>query len=132
MPVLARFLSVGVVNTVLGLAVIVAGLRLGLNDYAANAIGYAVGFACSYLLNRSYTFGATGTPHSAQLPRFAVAVAVSYGLNLAVIRAGHLLGFDGRIVLQLAAITVYTACFYVLSRLFVFRRERETADRRAS
>lgn len=132
MPVLARFLSVGVINTALGLAVIILCLQLGLGDYAANVIGYAVGFACSYLLHRGYTFATTSTPHGAQLPRFAIAVAVSYGLNLAVIRAGHLLGHDGTIALQLVAIAAYTACFYVLSRVFVFRRGPGAADRRAS
>ena len=47
MPVLARFIGVGAVNTAIGLAAVIACLQLGFGDYAANAIGYGVGFACA-------------------------------------------------------------------------------------
>lgn len=51
-----RFLIVGLVNTAVGLSVIFACKALaGLGDALSNAVGYTVGLAVSFVLNRSWT-----------------------------------------------------------------------------
>lgn len=110
----------GLVNTAVGLGIIWCGLRAGLGDYSANALGYAVGLACSYLLNRRFTFAASDGAHSRQMPRFLAAGGISYLANLGVLTAGLRLGLQGSILLQFAAMCTYTLVFFCLSRLFVF------------
>lgn len=60
-PELGRFLSVGVVNMVVGLLVIYAcKWFFQAGDLAANAIGYGVGLSTSFALNGRWTFGYRG------------------------------------------------------------------------
>jgi hypothetical protein len=55
--VFARLLSVGAVNTLVGLGVIYACKRLLVfGDILANASGYAVGVTIAFMLNRHWTF----------------------------------------------------------------------------
>ncbi len=78
-----RFGVVGVVNTLVGLAVIyLAMAALRFDDVAANVLGYAVGLAVGFALNRRWTFAHAGRVLPTAL-RFAVAFVVSYVLNLA-------------------------------------------------
>ena len=128
----ARFATVGVLNTVLTAAVIF-GLKatLGIADAAANAAGYAVGLACSFALNRRFTFGHQGSP-LASLGRFAVVCALAYAINL-----GTVLGLIGAglndYLAHLAGMPLYTAVSYLGCRYFVFAPPRRaTAPEGAS
>jgi len=80
--VLARFLSMGAVNTLIGLGVIYACKRLfGFGDILANASGYAVGLTIGFMLNKHWTFGHTGNARVAAL-RFLAVFGVAYSVNL--------------------------------------------------
>jgi len=117
----ARFAAVGLVNTAVGLAVIL-GLQLltPLGPYLANAGGYAAGLSVSFLLNRSWTFGAAGAGLDRQALRFALAFAAAYALNLGVLAGGIAAGLPPAAA-QLPAICAYTGAFFVASRVWVFR-----------
>lgn len=114
-----KFAGVGVINTLLCLGVIF-GLKslAGFGDVAANVSGYAVGLACSFLLNRRWTFA-----HDAQLLpallRFLLVFLLSYLLNLGVvlllIRSGC-----NRYLAHLGGMPLYTVAFYLGCRHFVF------------
>ena len=126
---LARFGVAGVVNTVVGLAVILLlDVGFGVDPNAANAAGYAVGICCSFALNRSFVFrhdGAVGNSAT----RYAVVVAFAFMLNQGVlVLAGLVLdeGSRGRVLAQLAAIVSYTATVFLLSRSWVFKDARAT------
>lgn len=115
-----RFASVGVVNTAIGLAAILAlqGLA-GWHPFAANAGGYMVGGIVSYLLNRRYTFNSLRM-HRQAAPRFAAAMAACFGLNLLCLQlALHVLGWSA-IVAQALAVGTYTLAFFGVCRLWVF------------
>lgn len=116
-----RFIVVGCCNTALTLFVIYgAKYVFGLSDVAANMFGYACGLVLSFFLNSQWTFRYRGSMAAAML-RFASAVAVAYGANLAslvwmidVVRMNsYLAHFLGMIA--------YTTIFFGLSRTFVFR-----------
>lgn len=116
-----RFVVVGVLNTLVGLAVIY-GCKyfLGLGDLAANIAGYAVGLTVSFVLNSSWTFGYTG-PKLAAAARFLAVFAVSYVVNLGTVMGLiHLAGANSYLA-QAAGMPVYTICFYLLSRAYAFR-----------
>lgn len=115
-----RFGLVGVLNTIVGLAVIWALLRLGVGDYPANACSYGVGVCCSFVLNRTWAFEVRGPVASTEVARFLTVFALSYGANLGMLTLMRGLGFAQSLIGQGAAMAVYSACFFLLSRHFVF------------
>lgn len=118
---LIRFGLAGIANTLIGYGVILAAMHLGAGDYLANALGYLVGFAVSFALNRRFTFRVRGQVDRAEVARFAGAVAVAYACNFAVLAAARQYLGAGSPVAQLIAVAVYAVVFYLLSSRFVFR-----------
>jgi putative flippase GtrA len=119
-----RYLVVGAGNTVVGLLVIYLGMyAFKLGDVAANALGYAVGIALGFVLNRIWTFDHRGSTLPA-LGRFLLVLAIAYAANLAVVVfiTDHLHG--NRYVAQAIGIIPYTLIGYMGSRFFAFRRTR--------
>ncbi len=121
----ARFAAAGVINTLIGFAAIVAALWLGFGDVAANLTGFAVGLTAGFLINRQWTFRATGPARSAEVVRYIAAFAVSWGLNIGVVLLGIRLGMAGSVWVQLCAMAVYSLTFFVFSRWFVFPQSRD-------
>lgn len=117
-----RFALVGVANTVLGYAVILLlHYGLGWQPVLANAGGYVVGGGVSYVLNRRFSFR-SDRPHAQALPRFIAAVAMSFGVNLLVLRMALMVPNLPIAVAQAIAVTSYMVVFYLISRFFVFGR----------
>jgi len=118
---LLRFATVGVLNTVLGYAVIFLCMYvLGQGAVTSNVIGYAVGLLVSFVLNRTFTFRST----SAALPealRFLVIFILAYLANLGVLivltRQLHV--HEG--VSQVLAGAVYFVLSFALSKYYVFK-----------
>ena len=121
-PELGRFLSVGVVNMLVGLFVIYAcKWFFAAGDVTANAIGYAVGLCTSFVLNSRWTFGYRGPQLQAVLKFLAVA-AVAYAMNLAtVLVAIHYAGLNDYLA-QALGIPPYTLTTYLASKFIVFRQ----------
>ncbi|MDB5457307.1 MAG: GtrA family protein [Caulobacter sp.] len=121
-----RYGAAGVVNTLVGLSVIVALEQgAGLNPFLANAGGYAVGICVSFVLSRLFVFGAARSWRGAA-PRYAAAVVLAFGLNQGVLwLARTVLGALawGPIVAQGAAVISYTAALFLISRYWVFAAE---------
>jgi len=122
---LARFGIVGALNTFLGLAVIYALMAVGVGLYLANLLGYAFGLVVSFTLNRNWTFRSDERVQFALIGRFAIAVAISYGANLAVVHMCARLGLNPYLA-QLMGLPAYTLCFYLMSKFFVFRKTAVT------
>lgn len=120
-PSFVRFLLVGGVNTVLGLAVIYLTKWSGLADVPANFVGYAVGLCVSFALNKQWTFDYRGATAPA-FARFLPVIALAYVLNLlTVISAIDVLHMNGYAA-QALGILPYTAFTYLASRYFAFRK----------
>jgi putative flippase GtrA len=120
---LSRFGLAGIVNTGIGLAVILAlDLGLGVNPQAANAAGFAVGIATSFALSRGFVFRHRGTIGEAGA-RYVAATAAAFVLNQGVLAiAGWALddGALARTASQLAAMAAYTVTLFLLCRRWVF------------
>ncbi len=115
-----RFGIVGVINTLVGLAVIFALMDwFGITPIVANASGYAVGLLCSFVLNRNWTFSdqASGQP----VGRFLFAFAVAYSLNAITVVVTLRTGAVQPGIAQLFGMATYTTIFFLLSKIFVFR-----------
>lgn len=117
---LLRFGLVGVLNTLVGLAVIATLLHVGAGDYLANAGGYAVGLCLSFTLNRFWTFEVRGPVAAGEAGRFLLAFALAYCANLAVLTTMRGLGFAQSLIGQAAGMVTYSLCFFLLSQAFVF------------
>ncbi|WGZ93709.1 MAG: GtrA family protein [Candidatus Thiothrix putei] len=115
-----RFFSVGIVNTIIGYAVIFGGMMLGMSPYMANILGYTVGLMCSFLLNKMFVFSVGNRFVMQQFRRFLIVFAVAYLCNLIVLHVSLQIGF-GDIVSQVIAGVVYSSAFFLLSHLWVFR-----------
>jgi len=119
-----RFGLAGVANTLVGLGII-AALDIGLHvrPAIANAVGYAVGIALSFILSRQFVFRSR-RPARMAAPRFLISAAISFVLNQAALAiAGHLLGGDPalRLAAQICGMCVYTLTLFVLGRFWIFR-----------
>lgn len=119
LTVLPRFLLVGVANTLLALTVIfLAKSALGFGDAAANGIGYGIALACSFVLNRRWTFRHGGAP-TRSLPAFIVVQIVAYIFNLVCVLVLIHIGVDAYWA-QVLGIPPYTIISFLGSRFFVF------------
>ncbi len=116
-----KYVLVGVVNTLVTLAAIFLLSRAAGADYrAANAVGYGLGLACSYVLNRRWTFASRGAvaPQVAKfLACFGVCYAAQFGLLLLMVDRLHW----NPSFSQVAAMGAYTVLGYLLGRIVVYR-----------
>lgn len=111
---------IGVLNTVLTLAVIFALMHwFGVPPLAANAMGYLVGFANSFVLNRIWVFRSQA-PVARSMARFVVSALIAYGLNAAVIHIGVAHAGASKYWIQVVGAVVYTGCLFLLSRMWAF------------
>jgi putative flippase GtrA len=116
-----RFAVVGLSNTLIGVLVIYLAWRLwGWPDWAANAIGYAIGFVWSFGLNRRWTFQARNRL-GPSFVRYALVCALAFGANLTVMLwARRWLG-DGTFAPHLIGACVYTVIAFLGSHFIAFR-----------
>jgi putative flippase GtrA len=114
-----RFVAVGVANTVVGLAMVVAaGEWLGANAFVANGAGLLTGFVVGYQLNRLWTFRSSRAV-TTTAPRYLLAFMMSYALNLGILALALRAGLHP-ILAQGAALAAYSLVFFALCRIMVF------------
>lgn len=117
----SRFISVGLVNTLVGLSIIYAAKWFfELGDVLANAIGYSIGLIISFSLNSRWTFAYQG-PHLSAIFKFILVALVAYGMNLlTVMIAIHYVSLN-EYFSQALGIPSYTLTSYFGSKYLVFR-----------
>ena len=123
-----KFLSVGVVNTVIGLLIIYAAKWFfHLGDIVANACGYSIGLLISFTLNSRWTFAYTG-PQLRAFVKFLLVTLVAYLVNLlTVLVAVHYFELNGYVA-QALGIPPFTLTSYFLSKHLVFRTKLGAVD----
>jgi len=117
-----RFAAVGLVNTAIGLAAIYAVMFFFQTGPAlANAVGYAIGLAVSFLLNRTWTFN-SNRPAAHVLPQYLLVAVIAYLLNLGAVLAAISFFSVNLYLAQLLGVGIYTICMFFGCRWFVFAR----------
>jgi putative flippase GtrA len=130
-----RFLTVGVVNTLLGYCLIFACMyEAKLSPEASNVIGYAVGFVISYGLNRKYTFQSS-QKRRGEIVRFLVVFVLAYAANFAMLVVLIRMNIHKGIS-QVVAGLVYAVLSFVMNKYYAFATSRHPGqpqglDRRA-
>lgn len=123
----SKFLLVGVFNTLLGWAIIFAGMYfLEMSPEASNVLGYSIGCLASFTLNRTFTFGSRGRP-AGELIRFLTVFVLAFGANLVTLWALVRVFSVHEAASQVLAGLVYLFCTYAMNRNFVFHQRRRIA-----
>lgn len=125
---LLRFMSVGVVNTMVDAGLYVFLTRLttvfAAELVAAKFFSFLAATISSLMLNRRWTFGVTTPLTVREVGRFYATVSISMVLNVSLMYV--LVHFVG--MYDLLALVVTTVCTFglnfILSKLWVFRTER--------
>lgn len=117
---LARFLLVGIANTLIGLcAIYFAMYVLQFEVIAANAFGYTIGVLLGFALNRAWTFDSRTHVVSSFL-RYLLVLIVAYGANLVTVLFATYHFSLSPYISQTLGIIPYTVVGFLGSRYFVF------------
>jgi putative flippase GtrA len=119
---LLRFVAVGVLNTVLSLAVYRLLLAVGAWYVLAAPIAYVASLLNGYLLNRNWTFGSRDSTR-ARVLYVAVQASGAVALSLLVVLLAGVGGL-GKVTAFLVAAVPVTLCTFSANRIWTF------ADRR--
>jgi putative flippase GtrA len=112
-----RFVLVGVLNTAFGYGVYAAMLYLGFSYPIASLTSLLLGILFSFQTQGRLVFG---DPRQRLLPRFALAWAVIYALNLGLIASFVRFGLDAYTAGALALVPTVVLS-YLVQKFIVFR-----------
>lgn len=124
---LLKFITVGIVNTLLGMAIMFGMYNLlGCSYWVSSAANYIIVSILSYVLNKTFTFGHKGGVAASSI-RFTINIAVCYLIAYGIAKplaAWMLAGCSVKLQENIAMIIgmcIFTGSNYVGQRLFVFR-----------
>lgn len=130
-----RFILVGIINTLVGLSIILIFLHvLGLPYYISTSTGNCIGALVSFLLNKSFTFHSKKSVQQSA-PLFIVVITVSY---LSAYSIGDYFGSEiGHVHLSLLSLGrdniavligtgLYTIFNYFGQKYFVFMEKEDS------
>ncbi len=119
----ARFLAVGLSNTIVGLSGVALGEYVVRVNYVwANVIGYSLGVTNSFVWNKLWTFKSLSW-NGAEAIRFVAAFGASYALQFLVVTAMIRSGRLSEMVCQAIGMCSYTAANYLLNKRWTFRKK---------
>ena len=134
---LLKFVLVGIVNTLVGTAIMFGLYNLaGCSYWVSSAANYVIGSILSYVLNKKFTFRHRGQIAQSAL-RFTGNIAacylLAYGLAKPAVRA-ILTGVTQQVqenIAMLAGMILFTVFNYLGQRYFVFgeKNEEKTSNR---
>lgn len=118
---LLKFASTGVLNTLVGFAVIFVAMSLGVSPVVSNIAGYATGFTLGFLLSKKFVFRGQGRFLKESL-RYLLAFILAFFLNVITLQCYMywypLQALQGQVI----AAVVYTGIMYLLVRFYVFHQ----------
>lgn len=111
---------IGIINSILGFIIIYIFMYIGFSPEISNFIGYILGLLNSFFLNKKFTFNSNGSVIY-EFIKFLVSFVVSYLMNFIVLWILIYKLILNPYFSQLLAGSVYVICFFILSKLFIFR-----------
>jgi len=109
----------GVLNTIVGFAVIFLLLWLGMTATLANSGGYLVGLLLGFFTSKKFVFRSKGH-FTTEGMRYLLAFAISFAINQLVLQIMLNLFHWNAGFAQLPATATFTILMYLLTRWFVF------------
>jgi putative flippase GtrA len=120
-----KYLLVGGLNTAVSTAIMFSAQAAGSGLVMANATGYAIGIAVSFVLNSKFTFKTAATRESAL--RFLVVVFASYLCNLGTVLFTMRLTHAPNIA-QLSGIPMYVVVGFIGNKYWALRGKPSRPD----
>jgi putative flippase GtrA len=121
---ITRYMGSGVINTIVGFAIILSAMAAGFSPMVSNIFGYAVGFTLGFILSKKFVFRSDGHFVSESI-RYLIAFIAAFLFNLLVLYLSlNYLRFEA-VSAQIIAAVSYTLLMYLLTRLFVFSTIRD-------
>jgi gtrA family protein len=116
---LLKYLCVGIVNSILGYAIIFILIYVGVIAEISNFLGYFIAIFVSFYLNKYFTFN-DGVKNKLQILKFMFSMVISYILNLIVMSFSYRILEINVYISQILGGFVYTFTGYLLSKNWVF------------
>lgn len=116
---LLKYLCVGIVNSILGYAIIFILIYVGVIAEISNFLGYFIAIFVSFYLNKYFTFN-NGVKNKLQILKFMFSMVISYILNLIVMSFSYRILEINVYISQILGGFVYTFTGYLLSKNWVF------------
>lgn len=116
---LGRYAGSGVLNTLVGFAIIFLLMGLGASPIIANVGGYLVGLIMGFFVAKKIVFRSEGHV-TAEGIRYLAAFLASYVLNLLVLQFALASLHWNAILAQLLAAATFSTIMYLLTRWLVF------------
>ena len=113
-----RYCAVGVVNTLVSLALAALLLAAGTPLLVASACAFTAGAATGYALNRRWTFGARASATAGGV--YAVVSLCGLGLDTALVHVLHGAGLSPLLAF-VVALPLVTLATFAANRRFTFR-----------
>jgi putative flippase GtrA len=133
---MVKFLFVGVLNTLLGAAIMFSLYNLsGFGYWGSTAISNVAAGIFSFFMNRSFTFGDKSSPGLPAL-KFTANIAMCYLLAFSLAKPLIFLLLNNMNLPQNAAdnitmftgMVIFTGLNYIGQRYFVFRKRKATSE----
>jgi putative flippase GtrA len=118
----AKYSLAGVVNSLVGYAVIFGCMLAGVDATTSNVAGYAVGLVTSYLQSRFWVFR-SGNAVFGETLRFLLGFLVAFLANFAVLKSLLAHGTNAYLA-QAVACIVYIVIGFLLASAFVFSKRK--------
>ncbi len=117
-----KYISVGLLNTIIGLSVIFFCMKILHFTYIiSNILGYFVGLINSFIWNKIWTFGSKGNT-GIETAKFLLVFSISYTIQLgALIIIKEIMHIIPEIA-QILSVGVYTITSFILNKFFTFRK----------
>ncbi len=112
---------VGIVNTLLTFFAFVGLRKAGVGLDASNFLSFAAGMACSFILNKLWTFRSKGQKWHRESLLFLLGAALCWALQWAAFRL--LLLVLPEMVAQVCGMAVYTLLNFCYNKLVTFRQK---------
>lgn len=116
---LLKYLCVGIINSILGYAIIFILIYVGVIAEISNFLGYFIAIFVSFYLNKYFTFN-NGVKNKLQILKFIFSMVISYILNLIVMSFSYRIIEINVYISQILGGFVYTFTGYLLSKNWVF------------
>ena len=127
---LLKFIIVGVINTLVGMAIMLGLYKLaGCSYWVSSAANYILTSILSYFLNKYFTFQ-NKEKSLGQVLRFIINIAVCYLLAYGIAKPltlAVLAGFGEKVqtnIAMLVGMCLFTALNYIGQRLFAFKETK--------
>lgn len=119
-----KYLLVGLLNTIVGLAVIYSSMFFWKVDpLLSNVIGYVSGFILGYFLNKKWTFRSQCCDKHSFILYLGV-ILISYLLNVTMVFFAINLNFSPYCA-QLIGMICYTSISYVGCKAIIFNKKKD-------